>query len=100
MGIFISRKKKKLRYPKSGILTKDWEEALKLLEEFEKTQKQTFSKLDYKKLLKEIESYNTNINIQNISLPKTKKLKLVTIPEYPKQKMVTPEIQNIMEILN
>lgn len=93
-------KRKKLSYPKSGILTKDWEEALKLLEEFEKTQKQTFSKLDYKKLLKEIESYNTNINIQNISLPKTKKLKLVTIPEYPKQKLITPEIQKIMETIN
>ena len=93
-------KRKKLRYPKSGILTKDWEEALKLLEEFEKTQKQTFSKLDYKKLLKEIESYNTNINIQNISLPKTKKLKLLNIPEYPKLKLITPEIQTLMDILN
>lgn len=93
-------KRKKLRYPKSGILTKDWEEALKLLEEFEQQSKQTFSKLDYKKLLKEIESYNTNINIQNISLPKTKKLKLVTIPEYPKQKLITPEIQKIMETIN
>ena len=92
-------KKKKLKYPKSGIITKDWEEAIKLYTEFENAPKQTFSKNDYKLLLKNIEIYNNNCNIQNISLPKTKRKQLLLIPEYPKQKLVTPEIQRLMDIV-
>ena len=91
--------KKKLTYPKSGVLTKDWEEALKKLEEFENSSQQSFSKNDYKLFVKKIEDYNNEIDLKNLSLPKTKKLKPIKIPEYPKQKMVTPEIQKIMEIL-
>jgi hypothetical protein len=93
-------KRKKLRYPKSGIITKDWEDALLILENFEKQEKLTFSKLDYKNLLKEIESYNNRINIENIGKPKTKKRNLILIPEYPKLKLITPEIQRIMDIIN
>ena len=91
--------KKKLKYPKSGVLTKDWEEALKKLEEFENSSQQSFNKNDYKLFVKKIEDYNNEIDLKNLSLPKTKKLKPIKIPEYPKQKMVTPEIQKIMEIL-
>lgn len=91
--------KKKLLYPKSGVLTKDWEEALKKLEEFENSSQQSFNKNDYKLFVKKIEDYNNEIDLKNLSLPKTKKLKQIKIPEYPKQKMVTPEIQKIMEIL-
>ncbi len=91
--------KKKLSYPKSGVLTKDWEEALKKLEEFENSSQQSFNKNDYKLFVKKIEDYNNEIDLKNLSLPKTKKLKPIKIPEYPKQKMVTPEIQKIMEIL-
>ena len=94
-----SSKKKKLKYPKSGIITKDWEDAIKLYEEFEKNPKQNFTKLDYKKLLKNIEAYNNNVNIINISLPKTKRKQLLLIPEYPKQKIITPEIQKLIDIM-
>ena len=92
--------KKKLSYPKSGVLTKDWEEALKKLEEFENSSQQSFNKNDYKLFVKKIEDYNNEIDLKNLSLPKTKKLKPIKIPDYPKQKMITPEIQKIMEILN
>ena len=92
--------KKKLKYPKSGVLTKDWEDALKKLEEFENSSQQSFNKNDYKLFVKKIEDYNNEIDLKNLSLPKTKKLKPIKIPEYPKQKMVTPEIQKIMDILN
>ena len=91
--------KKKLLYPKSGVLTKDWEEALKKLEEFENSSQQSFNKNDYKLFVKKIEDYNNEIDLKNLSLPKTKKLKPIKIPDYPKQKMITPEIQKIMEIL-
>ena len=92
--------KKKLTYPKSGVLTKDWEEALKKLEEFENSSQQSFNKNDYKLFIKKIEDYNNEIDLKNLSLPKTKKLKPIKIPDYPKQKMITPEIQKIMDILN
>lgn len=92
--------KKKLKYPKSGVLTKDWEDALKKLQEFENSSQQSFSKNDYKLFIKKIEDYNREAELKNMSLPKTKKIKLINIPEYPKQKMVTPEIQKIMDILN
>ena len=91
--------KKKLLYPKSGVLTKDWEEALKKLEEFENSSQQSFNKNDYKLFVKKIEDYNNEIDSKNLSLPKTKKLKPIKIPDYPKQKIITPEIQKIMEIL-
>ena len=91
-------KKKKLKFPKSGIITKDWEEAIKLFDEFEKTPPKPFSKNDYKQLLKNIETYNNDVNIVNISLPKTKRKQLILIPEYPKTKMVTPEIQRLIDI--
>jgi len=91
--------KKKLTYPKSGVLTKDWEDALKKLQEFENSSQQSFNKNDYKLFVKKIEDYNNEIDSKNLSLPKTKKLKPIKIPDYPKQKMVTPEIQKIMEIL-
>ena len=93
-------KNKKLTYPKSGVLTKDWEEALKKLQEFQNSSQQSFNKNDYKLFVKKIEDYNNEIDLKNLSLPKTKKLKPIKIPEYPKQKMITPEIQKIMEILN
>ena len=92
--------KKKLSYPKSGVLTKDWEEALKKLQEFQNSSQQSFNKNDYKLFVKKIEDYNNEIDLKNLSLPKTKKLKPIKIPDYPKQKMITPEIQKIMEILN
>ena len=91
--------KKKLLYPKSGVLTKDWEEALKKLQEFQNSSQQSFNKNDYKLFVKKIEDYNNEIDLKNLSLPKTKKLKPIKIPDYPKQKMITPEIQKIMEIL-
>ena len=91
--------KKKLKYPKSGVLTKDWEDALKKLQEFENSSQQSFSKNEYKLFVKKVEDYNNEIDLKNLSLPKTKKLKPIKIPDYPKQKMVTPEIQKIMEIL-
>ena len=91
--------KKKLSYPKSGVLTKDWEEALKKLQEFQNSSQQSFNKNDYNLFVKKIEDYNNEIDLKNLSLPKTKKLKPIKIPEYPKQKMITPEIQKIMEIL-
>ena len=91
--------KKKLAYPKSGILTKDWEDALKKLQEFQNSSQQSFNKNDYKLFVKKIEDYNNEIDLKNLSLPKTKKLKPIKIPDYPKQKMVTPEIQKIIEIL-
>ena len=91
--------KKKLSYPKSGVLTKDWEEALKKLQEFQNSSQQSFNKNDYKLFVKKIEDYNNEIDLKNLSLPKTKKLKPIKIPDYPKQKMITPEIQKIMEIL-
>lgn len=91
--------KKKLSYPKSGVLTKDWEDALKKLQEFQNSSQQSFNKNDYKLFIKKIEDYNNEIDLKNLSLPKTKKLKPIKIPEYPKQKMITPEIQKIMEIL-
>ena len=92
--------KKKLSYPKSGVLTKDWEDALKKLQEFQNSSQQSFSKNEYKLFVKKIEDFNREAELKNMSLPKTKKIKLINIPEYPKQKMVTPEIQKIMEILN
>ena len=92
--------KKKLKYPKSGVLTKDWEDALKKLQEFQNSSQQSFNKNDYKLFVKKIEDYNNEIDLKNLSLPKTKKLKPIKIPDYPKQKMITPEIQKIMEILN
>ena len=92
--------KKKLKYPKSGVLTKDWEDALKKLQEFENSSQQSFSKNEYKLFVKKIEDFNREAELKNMSLPKTKKIKLINIPEYPKQKMVTPEIQKIMDILN
>ena len=91
--------KKKLSYPKSGVLTKDWEEALKKLQEFQNSSQQSFSKNEYKLFVKKIEDFNREAELKNMSLPKTKKIKLINIPEYPKQKMVTPEIQKIIEIL-
>mgnify|MGYP000036971559 CR=1 FL=1 len=91
--------KKKLLYPKSGVLTKDWEDALKKLQEFQNSSQQSFNKNDYKLFVKKIEDYNNEIETKNLSLSKTKKLKPIKIPEYPKQKMITPEIQKIMEIL-
>ena len=93
-------KNKKLTYPKSGVLTKDWEEALKRFDEFQNRSQISFSKNDYKLLMKKIEDFNREAELKNMSLPKTKKIKLINIPEYPKQKMVTPEIQKIMDILN
>ena len=54
--------KKKLLYPKSGVLTKDWEEALKKLEEFENSSRQSFSKNEYKLFVKKIEDYNNEID--------------------------------------
>ena len=92
-------KRKKLRYPKSGIITKDWEDALVALEKFENSQKVPFTKNDYKLLLRKIEIYNSVVNTKNISLPKTKKIKLLEIPEYPKLKLITSEIKNLIEIL-
>lgn len=96
----IFPKKKKLKYPKSGILTKDWEDAIKAYEDYIKTPAKSFSKNEYKQLLKKIDGYNANISILNISLPKTKKKNPLLIPEYPKLKVVTPEIQKIMDIIN
>ena len=92
--------KKKLKYPKSGVLTKDWEDALKKLQEFQNSSQQSFSKNDYKLLVKKIEDFNREAELKNMSLPKTKKIKLINIPEYPKQKMVTPEIESIISIIN
>ena len=74
--------------------------ALKKLQEFENSSQQSFSKNEYKLFVKKIEDFNREVELKNMSLPKTKKIKLITIPEYPKQKMITPEIQKIMEILN
>ena len=91
--------KKKLKYPKSGVLTKDWEDALKKLQEFQNRSQIGFSKNDYKLLVKKIEDFNREAELKNMSLPKTKKIKLINIPEYPKQKMVTPEIESIMNII-
>ena len=92
--------KKKLKYPKSGVLTKDWEDALKKLQEFENSSQQSFSKNEYKLFVKKIEDFNREAELKNMSLPKTKKIKLINIPEYPKQKMVTPEIESIISIIN
>ena len=92
--------KKKLSYPKSGVLTKDWEEALKRFDEFQNRSQIGFSKNDYKLLVKKIEDFNREAALKNMSLPKTKKIKLINIPEYPKQKMVTPEIESIISIIN
>ena len=93
-------KNKKLTYPKSGILTKDWEEALKRFDEFQNRSQIGFSKNNYKLLVKKIEDFNREAELKNMSLPKTKKIKLINIPEYPKQKMVTPEIESIISIIN
>ena len=93
-------KNKKLTYPKSGILTKDWVEALKRFEEFQNRPQISFSKNDYKLLVKKIEDFNKEAELKNMSLPKTKKIKLINIPEYPKQKLVTPEINSIYTILS
>ena len=93
-------KNKKLTYPKSGILTKDWVEALKRFEEFQNRPQISFSKNDYKLLVKKIEDFNREAELKNMSLPKTKKIKLINIPEYPKQKLVTPEINSIYTILS
>ena len=92
--------KKKLSYPKSGVLTKDWEDALKKLQEFQNSSQQSFSKNEYKLFVKKIEDFNREAELKNMSLPKTKKIKLINIPEYPKQKMVTPEIESIISIIN
>ena len=92
--------KKKLKYPKSGVLTKDWEDALKKLQEFQNSSQQSFSKNEYKLFVKKIEDFNREAELKNMSLPKTKKIKLINIPEYPKQKMVTPEIESIISIIN
>ena len=96
---YLYPRKKKLLYPKSGVQTKDWEEALKKLQEFQNSSQQSFNKNDYKLFVKKIEDDNNEIDLKNLSLPKTKKLKPIKIPDYPKQKMITPEIQKIMEIL-
>ena len=50
--------------------------------------------------MKKIEDFNREAALKNMSLPKTKKIKLINIPEYPKQKMVTPEIESIISIIN
>ena len=92
--------KKKLKFPRSGILTKDWEDAIKDYEEYIAKPAKPFSKNDYKQLLKKIDGYNTNISILNISLPKTKRKNPLLIPEYPKLKVITPEIQKLMDIIN
>lgn len=92
--------KKKLRYPKSGNITKDWEDAIKVYEEHLKTPTKPFSKNDYKLLVRNIEIYNAVANTKNLSLPKTKKIKLLDVPEYPKLKVITPKIQTLMDILN
>ena len=92
--------KKKLKYPRSGNITKDWEEAIKVYEEHLKTPTKPFSKNDYKLLVRNIESYNVAVSTKNTTLPKTKKLKLLDVPEYPKLKVVTPKIQTLMNITN
>ena len=92
-------KKKKIKYPRSGIITKEWEEAILEFNKFDKN-KISFSKNEYKILLTKINSYNINVNISNIGLPKTKMKKLLDIPEYPITKYITPKIQNIMDNLN
>lgn len=92
-------KKKKIKYPRSGIITKDWEEAILEFNRFDKN-KIAISKNEYKILLTKISSYNNNINIYNIGLPKTKVKKLLDIPEYPTTKYITPKIQIIMDKLN
>ena len=51
-------------------------------------------------VMKKIEDFNRETELKNMSLPKTKKIKLINIPEYPKQKMVTPEIESIISIIN
>lgn len=94
----IFPKKKKLKFPRSGILTKDWEEAIKAYEEYLKVPAKPFSKNDYKVLLRNIEIYNTLVTMNNEKLPKTKKVKLLEIPEYPKLKLITPEIQTLMDM--
>ena len=95
----IYPKKRKLKFPRSGILTKDWEEAIKDYETYLLAPAKPFSKNEYKVLLRNIEIYNAVTNTKNESLPKTKKLKLLEIPEYPKLKVVTPGIQTLMDIL-
>ena len=90
--------KKKLKYPKSGNITKDWEDAIKVYEEHLKTPTKPFSKNDYKVLLRDIEIYNALVIHNNEFLPKTKKQKLLEIPEYPKLKIVTPKIQALIDI--
>ena len=92
-------KKRKLKYPRSGIITKDWEDAIKALEEYEKNPAKPFTKNDYKLLLRKIEIYNSSVSVMNVSLPKTKKINMVLIPEYPKLKVITPEIQRIIDIV-
>lgn len=93
--------KRKLKFPKSGVLTKDWEEAIGKFEEFEKMDSVPFSKLDYKKLLREIEIENgKRLEIINSGIAKTKKPKLLEYPEYPKLKMITPMIQKLIDEVN
>lgn len=94
----IFPKKRKLKFPRSGILTKDWEDAIKAYEEYLKTPAKPFSKNEYKVLLRNIEIYNALVVHNNEFLPKTKKQKLLEIPEYPKLKLITPEIQSLMDI--
>ena len=73
---------------------------LKRFDEFQNRSQIGFSKNDYKLLVKKIEDFNREAELKNMSLPKTKKIKLINIPEYPKQKMVTPEIESIISIIN
>lgn len=90
--------KKKLRYPKSGNITKDWEEAIKVYEEHLKTPTTPFSKNEYKVLVRNIEIYNALVATNNETGPKSKRQKLLEIPEYPKLKVVTPKIQALIDI--
>ena len=92
--------KKKLKFPRSGVLTKDWEEAIKDYEAYIAKPAKPLSKNDYKILLRNIEIYNNTIAAANVLLPKTKKKKLLNIPEYPKLKIVTPEIETLLDIIN
>lgn len=92
--------KKKLKYPKSGNITKDWEDAIRAYDEHLKTPTIPFSKNEYKVFVRNIEIYNAVVNTKNLSLPKTKKLKLLEVPEYPKLKVVTPKIQMLMDTMN
>lgn len=94
--------KKKPKIPRSGVLTNDWEEYMKALGVYLANPYPTLTKTVYNKLIIAIQNYNEAVleKIKNENIPKTRRPKTINIPDYPKLKVVTKEIDQLLKQFN